>query len=151
VTQPGNKRPPSGGLHENYTRTDDIEVGSDRNFALTFAVVLGVVGLWPLVHGLAPRLWAVIPAALFLLAAFIAPGLLTPLKMAWMRLGLLLHKIVTPIIMGLIFYGAVTPTGLIMRAMGKDPLRLKRDPSAASYWIVRDPPGPPPGSIRNQF
>jgi hypothetical protein len=151
MTQPSSKRPSQGGLHEDLSRTDEVVVGSDRNFGLTFAVVLGVVGLFPLVHGLAPRLWALIPAGLFLVAAFAFPSALTPLKMAWMRLGLLLHKVMTPLIMGLIFYGAVTPTGLIMRAMGKDPLRLKRDPDAASYWIVRDPPGPPPGSIRNQF
>lgn len=151
MTQPSSKRPPSGGLHETYARADEVVVGSDRNFGLTFAVVLGVVGLWPLVHGRALRLWALIPAVLFLLAAFAFPRVLTPLKMAWMRLGLLLHKVTTPLIMGLIFYGAVAPTGMIMRAMGKDPLRLKRDPAASSYWIVRDPPGPPPGSIRNQF
>jgi hypothetical protein len=151
MTQRSSKRPPSGGLHESYARADDVEVGSDRNFGLTFAAVFALVGLWPLVHGLAPRLWALIPAGVFLFAAFAFPTALTPLKMLWMRLGLLLHKIMTPLIMGLIFYGAVTPTGLIMRAMGKDPLRLKRDPAADSYWILRDPPGPPPGSIRNQF
>ncbi len=151
MTPPGKKLPPQHGSHENLSRTEEIVVGSDRNFGLTFAVVLAVVGLWPLLHGQAPRLWAVIPAGLFLLAALAFPGVLTPLKMLWMRFGLLLHHIVTPLVMGLIFYLAVTPTGLIMRAMGKDPLRLKRDPAAASYWILRDPPGPPPGSIRNQF
>lgn len=151
MTQPSSKRPPTGGTHENLSRTEEVVVGSDRNFGLTFAVILGVVGLWPLIYGLAPRLWALIPAAAFGVAAFAFPTALTPLKMAWMRFGLLLHKIITPLIMGLIFYLAVTPTGLIMRAMGKDPLRLKRDPAAASYWIVREPPGPPPGSIRNQF
>jgi predicted membrane metal-binding protein len=151
MTQPGSKRQPSGGLHENYARADTVEAGSDRNFGLTFAAVFAVVGLWPLVHGLAPRIWALVVAGVFLIAAFALPTALTPLKMLWLRLGLLLHRIVTPLIMGLIFYLAVTPTGLIMRAMGKDPLRLKRDPAAASYWIVRDPPGPPPGSMQNQF
>ncbi len=151
MTQPSGKRPPPGGLHENYARADAVVVGSDRNFGLTFAGVLGVVGLWPLLHGREVRLWALVPAAVFLLASFAFPQALTPLKLAWLRLGLLLHKVMTPLIMGLIFYGAVTPTGMIMRAMGKDPLRLKRDPAAQSYWIVRDPPGPPPGSIRNQF
>lgn len=151
MTEPTKKRPPQGGLHENLSRTDEVVVGSDRNFGLTFAVILGVVGLWPLLYGLTPRLWALIPAGIFLAAALAFPAVLTPLKMLWMRFGLLLHHIVTPLIMGLIFYLAVTPTGLIMRAMGKDPLRLKLDPAVASYWIIRDPPGPPPGSIRNQF
>ena len=151
MTSPEPKRTPSGSLHEDLSRTDTVVVGSDRNFGLTFAVILGVVALWPLWYGDMIRLWAGIPAALFLLAALIFPRLLSPLKMLWMRFGLLLHAIITPLVMGLIFYLAVTPTGLILRAMGKDPLRLKRDPDAKSYWILRDPPGPPPGSIRKQF
>jgi len=137
--------------HETLTRDEKVEGSSDRAFGLTFAVILGVVGLWPLLHGVAPRLWALIPAAVFLLAALAAPFVLGPLNRVWLKFGLLLHHIVTPIVMGLIFYVAVTPTGLIMRAMGKDPLRLKPDKAARSYWIVRDPPGPAPGSIRNQF
>ena len=138
-------------FHEDLSRHDAVAVGSDRNFGLTFAAILGVIGFVPLVHGAAPRLWALVPATLFLAASVLRPTMLTPLKLAWMRFGLLLHAIVTPVIMGLIFFAAVTPTGLIMRALGKDMLRLKRDPAAASYWIMRDPPGPPPGTIHNQF
>jgi hypothetical protein len=138
-------------FHEDFARPDEVTVGSDRNFGLTFAVLLGVIGLWPLIHGAAPRLWAVVPALVFLFAALLRPVVLAPLKLVWMRFGLVLHAIITPVIMGLIFFLAVTPTGLIMRALGKDMLRLKRDPAATSYWIVRDPPGPPPGSIHNQF
>ena len=139
------------GLHEDFSRTDEVVPGSDRNFGLTFAAILGVIGLVPLVHGQGPRLWALIPALCFLAAALALPTVLTPLKLAWMKFGLLLHALVTPVIMGLIFYLAVTPTGLIMRAFGKDPLRLKLDANAPSYWIARDPPGPPPGTIRDQF
>jgi len=138
-------------FHEDLSRADEVTAGSDRNFGLTFAVILGVVGFLPLIHGGAPRLWAVVPAAFFLFAALLRPVVLAPLKQAWMRFGLVLHAIVTPVIMGLIFFAAVTPTGLIMRALGKDMLRLKRDPAATTYWIPRDPPGPPPGSIHNQF
>ena len=151
MLKPDARQSAGGGLHENLTRADDVVIGSDRNFGLTWAVVMGVVGAWPLIHGMAPRLWAMIPAGMFLLAAFACPKILAPLKVVWFRVGLVLHHIVTPIVMGLIFYLAVTPTGLILRAMGRDPLRLKKDPSAPSYWIVRDPPGPPPGSLRNQF
>lgn len=137
--------------HETLSREETVEGGSDRSFGLTFAVILGIIGLWPLIHGTMPRLWAVIPAGIFLVLALVVPSVLGPLNRAWLKFGLLLHHIVTPVVMGLIFYMAVTPTGLIMRAMGKDPLRLKPDKAARSYWIVRDPPGPAPGSIRNQF
>lgn len=137
--------------HENLVREEKVEGSSDRSFGMTFAVIFAVIGLWPLIHGVMPRLWAVIPAAIFLVLALAAPAVLGPLNRAWLKFGLLLHHVVTPIVMGLIFYVAVTPTGLILRAMGKDMLRLKPDPAAKSYWIHRTPPGPAPGSIRNQF
>ena len=65
--------------------------------------------------------------------------------------GLLLQRVVNPIVMALLFYGTVLPTGLIMRMMGKDLLRLKRQPDAASYWIARVPPGPSPETMKDQF
>ena len=69
----------------------------------------------------------------------------------WFQLGLLLHKVVNPIVMALVFFGTVLPTGLIMRALGKDPLRLKWQADANSYWIERRPPGPAPESMKDQF
>jgi len=69
----------------------------------------------------------------------------------WLRLGLLLHRVANPIVMALLFYGTVLPTGLVMRLKGRDLLRLKREPDAVSYWIVRDPPGPSPETMRDQF
>ena len=148
---PSAKQTPRPDFHENLRREETVEGSSDRSFGLTFAVILGIVGLLPLLRGNMPRLWALLPAAAFLAAALLMPTLLAPLNKVWLKFGLLLHSIITPVVMGLIFFVAVTPTGLIMRAMGKDPLRLKRDKAAASYWIHRTPPGPPPGSIRNQF
>jgi hypothetical protein len=90
-------------------------------------------------------------AALFLLVALVYPRLLNPLNKLWLKLGLLLYKVVNPIVLGLLFYLTIMPIGFIMRAFGKDFLRLKRDSSASSYWIDRTPPGPPPQSMRNQF
>jgi hypothetical protein len=78
------------------------------------------------------------------------PSSLRPLNRLWMKLGLLLHRIVNPIVMGLLFYGTIWPTGLVMRMRGRDLLRLKRDPSAASYWIARVP-GPAPETMKDQF
>ncbi len=98
--------------------------------------------LWP---------WSCTLAALLLAAALARPALLNPLNRAWLKFGLLLHKIVSPLVMALIFYGAVWPTGLVMRMLGKDLLRLKRAPDAASYWIERHPPGPLPETMKDQF
>lgn len=90
-------------------------------------------------------------AVLFLVAALFYSAALKPLNRLWLKFGLLLHKVVNPIVMALVFFGAVLPTGLLMRALGKDLLRLKRQPDANSYWIERRPPGPPPESMKDQF
>jgi hypothetical protein len=137
--------------HERFAREETISIGSERSFGLVMAVALALLGavswwndghLWP---------WLGIIAVFFLGFALFSPGALRPLNRLWFKFGMLLHAVVNPIIMGLIFYGAVLPTGLIMRAMGKDPLRLKRSPDSQSYWIVRQPPGPQPETMKDQF
>lgn len=138
-------------FHEDLERKDEVKVGSERAFGLVFAVVFGAVALLPLFKGEPIRLWAGIVAAVFLVAALAAPALLRPLNLLWFRFGMLLHKVVSPLIMGLLFFVTIMPIGLLMRAMGKDFLRLKFDPQASSYWIERHPPGPAPESMRNQF
>jgi hypothetical protein len=87
----------------------------------------------------------------FLAATLLYLAALKPLNRLWLKFGLLLHKVVNPIVMGFVFFGAVLPTGLIMRALGKDLLRRKWQPDANSYWIERRPPGPAPASMRDQF
>ncbi len=138
-------------LHEDFAREAKVEGSSDRSFGFVFAVVFALIGLWPLMGGGQVRIWGLGIAAAFALVALARPGLLAPLNRLWTRFGLLLHKVVSPLIMGMLFYLTVTPIGLLMRAMGKDPLRLRPDPDAASYWIERDPPGPPPETMKNQF
>jgi hypothetical protein len=137
--------------HEVFVRDEKIVTGSDRSFGLVMALALAAVTalngwhsgkLWPWTGGL---------AALFVAAALLRPSVLHPLNLVWLRFGLLLHKVVNPVVMALLFYGTVLPTGLIMRLMGKDLLRLKRQPDADSYWIVRQPPGPSPETMRDQF
>ena len=125
--------------------------GSDRSFGIVFACVFALIGLWPMLHGSAPRLWALAVAAACLAAGLLRPQFLSPLNRLWFRFGLLLHHVVNPVLMLLIYYGAVVPTGLVLRALGKDVLRLKLDRAAASYWIIRDPPGPAVGSMEKQF
>jgi hypothetical protein len=137
--------------HESFTRDAPVRGSSDRGFGYVFAAVFTVVALWPFVHGNGVRWWSLAIAAAFLVAALAAPILLAPLNRAWTKFGLLLHKVTNPVIMGLVFYVTVTPTALIMRALGKDPLRRKIDRAATSYWIQREPPGPAPESIKLPF
>ena len=141
----------SGKTHESFDRNETIQGSSDRAFGIVFTVVFILVGLWALVWGDTIWWWAFATAAVFLFAAFVIPKALAPLNRAWMQFGLLLHKIVNPVIMGLVFFIAVTPTALIMRALGKDPLRRQLDKEATTYWIDRAPPGPEPDSMPHQF
>lgn len=138
-------------VHETMTRDDGIRGSSDRAFGVVFTVVFLIIGLWPLMGGGSPRLWALIMAGLILATAIIHPVLLAPFNRLWARFGLLLHKVTNPIIMGLVFFVTVTPTALIMKMMGKDPLNRKIDRNAKSYWIERQPPGPSPETMKNQF
>lgn len=139
------------GFHEKFDRAGDVKAGSERAFGAVLGAVFLLIALWPLLEGAGLRLWALALAALFLAAAALAPGALAPLNRIWFRFGMLLHRIVSPLAMALLFYLTVTPTALILRLAGKDPLRLKFDRAAKSYWIERAPPGPAPETMRNQF
>ncbi|MGB0574752.1 MAG: SxtJ family membrane protein [Alphaproteobacteria bacterium] len=141
----------NGTTHESFDRNESVEGSSNRAFGIVFTVVFAIIGLWPLPWGDSPHWWALVIAAVFLLTALIIPKSLAPLNRAWMRFGLLLHKVVNPLIMGLVFFLTVTPTALIMRALGKDPLKRRLDKDATTYWIDRTPPGPDPDSMPRQF
>ena len=112
------------------------------------AVALGLVSLLPLWNGAPPRWWLLAIAAAFAAAAVVRPCALEPLNALWTRLGLLLNRVTSPVLLGAVFYLAVLPTGLFMRARGRDPMRRKRDPEAGSYWISR---GPDRSSMTRQF
>jgi len=137
--------------HEDLSRDQVVEGSSDRSFGLVFAAVFLVIAGWPLFYGEAPRWWSLGIAGGFAAIAIWKPAILGRLNRLWMRLGLLLGKVVSPIALGILFYCVVAPIGLIVRLAGKDPLRLKLDSGATSYWIPRKPPGPPPDSMTNQF
>lgn len=137
--------------HEDLNRDQHVEGSSDRDFGLVFAVMFMVIAGWPLLHGEALRWWSVAVAAVFALVALVKPALLAGLNRLWIKIGVLLGKVVSPIALGILFYGVFTPIGAVIRFSGKDPLRLKFDPDADSYWIPREPPGPPHGSMTNQF
>jgi predicted membrane metal-binding protein len=137
--------------HEDLSRDQEVEGSSDRSFGLVFAVVFLIVGCWPLFHGELPRWWALAVAVAFAAIAMLKPALLAVPNRLWLKFGLLLAKIISPIALGILFYGVLAPIGVLMRLTGKDPLRLKLDAGAGSYWILRKPPGPPPDSMTNQF
>jgi len=138
-------------FHERLTRREDMKVGSDRSFGLVMAgafAVLSIISWW---HAHTSWHWMAPAAGVFGALALIYPAALNPLNRLWMRFGLLLHAVVNPIIMAVLFFGAVTPTALVMRMRNKDMLRLRREPGAGSYWIERIPPGPAPESLKDQF
>ena len=137
--------------HEDFRRQEEIKPSSDRGFGLVIAAFFLLMGLWPLVHAEPVRWWAVALGVVFAIAALTWTVALAPLNKLWTKLGVFLYRVVSPLVLGLLFYATVTPIALLMRVLGKDPLRLRRDPDAASYWIVRTPPGPPPKSMKNQF
>lgn len=139
------------GYHENFERSNEVKSSSDRTFGLVFVVVFLVIALWPLMGGEAPRVWSLIVAGVILVVALAVPAILAPLNRLWTRFGLLLHRVVNPVILGLMFYIAVVPVALIMRLVGKDPLQRRFDPQAETYWQRRDPPGPAPKSMVDQF
>jgi len=137
--------------HESFDRDVPVQGSSNRTLGLVFAALFLIIGTLPVVFGGAARIWSVVVAAAFLVVALAAPRLLGPLNRLWTRFGLLLHQIVSPVVLGIMFFLVVTPIGLLMRAFGKDPLRLRFDAGARSYWIDRTPPGPPPQSLSEQF
>ena len=126
---------------------DDIKISSKRSFGIVFFIVFILIALYPLLNGQEIRFWALIISAVFLILGLLKSKLLTPLNKLWFRFGIFLGKIISPIIMGLIFFLVVTPIGLIMRLLGKDVLNLKYN-KEKSYWIEKDGPK---SKMKNQF
>ena len=128
-----------------------VHISSERSFGGVFTFVFVLIGLAPLLDWHAPRWWALSIGALFLLVTLTKPQLLRPLNQLWFRFGLLLHRFITPASLGAVFLFVVIPIGFSLRLFGKDPLRLRFDRAASTYWIHREPPGPAPDSMRQQF
>ena len=137
--------------HEDLAREHVTQGSSDRAFGAVFAGAFLLIALTPLLSKTQPRWWAVGVAVLFGAITATRPTLLKTLNKLWMKLGLLMGKIVSPIALGLVFYCVLTPIAIVSRLAGSDPLRLKFDQPSDSYWIPREPPGPPPQSMNNQF
>ena len=139
------------GAHEFQAREEVVKVSSERSFGLIFAGFFALLGALSLYSG-AERWHYWFPlAGVFAVLAYAAPRLLAPLHRLWAKVGLLLHMVISPVILGILFYVCVTPIGVLMRISGRDPLRRKFEPAAKTYWITREPPGPAPETFNNQF
>jgi hypothetical protein len=138
--------------HETVTSFRKISLGSNRKFGLAFGVLFAILGLWPLFCQAGSPKWGLITLATAILAvALLRPHWLMPLNRGWFKLGLALSRIVNPVVMGILFFGAVVPLGWYLRRKGEDLLRLKRNSRAGTYWIEREPQSPAPGSLKKQF
>ena len=125
----------------------NIKLPSNRNFGIVFFIVFLIIALWPILKQNEIRIWSLIISFIFFVLGLINSKLLTPLNKLWFKFGILLGNIISPIVMGIVFFLVVTPTGLIMRFFRKDILRLKKN-SNDSYWINKDNTN---SSMRNQF
>ena len=128
--------------------SDKIKISSNRSFGLVFFVVFLIVSLWPLTSVGSIRIWSAIISAVFLILGLINSRLLTPLNVFWFKFGMILGAIISPIVMGIVFFLVVTPTGFILRIMGKDLLNKKYDKEKETYWIKRDASI---GTMKRQF
>jgi len=126
---------------------DDIKTSSNRSFGIVFFVVFLLIAIYPLTNGDEIRIWSLIISSIFLILGALNSKILTPFNKLWFKLGIFLGKIVSPLVMGIIFFFVVTPTSLIMRILGKDPLNLKYNLNK-SYWIEKNGPK---SKMKNQF
>ena len=118
---------------------DEIKLGSNRSFGIVFFVLFLLIALYPLTYSGEIRIWSVIISLIFLVLGLLNSKILAPLNKLWFKFGIFLGKIISPLIMGVIFFLVVTPTGLIVRLLGKDLLNLKYNRSK-SYWIEKSGP-----------
>ena len=115
---------------------DDIKISSNRSFGIVFFIVFLVIAFYPLTYSGELRVWSVMISLIFLFLGLLNSKILTPLNKLWFKFGIFLSKIISPLIMGIIFFLVVTPIGLLMRLLGKDVLNLKYN-NNKSYWIEK--------------
>ena len=126
---------------------DEIKISSNRSFGIVFFIVFLIIALYPLTYSEEIRIWSTIISLIFLVLGLFNSKILTPLNKLWFKFGIFLGKIISPIIMGIIFFLVVTPIGLLMRLLGKDLINLKYN-NNKSYWIEKKGPK---SKMKNQF
>ena len=115
-----------------------IKISSNRSFGLVFFIVFLIVALWPLKHDEDIRLWSLVLSIIFFILGILNSKLLTPLNKLWSKFGIFLGKIISPVVMGIVYFLVVTPTGVLMRFLGKDLLKTSKVKNTYTYWIKRD-------------
>ena len=126
---------------------DDVKIGSNRSFGIVFFVVFLIIATYPLINGDGLRLWSLIISIVFLFLGLVNSKILNPLNKLWFKFGIFLGKIISPLVMGIIFFLVVTPIGLLMRLLNKDLLNLRFN-NNGSYWIEKTEPK---SKMKNQF
>jgi hypothetical protein len=127
---------------------NSIKISSNRSFGIVFFVVFLFIALYPITYSEDIRIWSLIISFIFIILGLLNSKILTPLNKLWFKFGVILGKIISPIIMGIIFFLVVTPIGLIMKVLGKDLLRLKYNKKDNTYWIEKNGPK---SKMKNQF
>ena len=127
---------------------DDVKISSNRSFGIVFFIVFLLIALYPLTYSEEIRVWSATISLIFLVLGLFNSKILTPLNKLWFKFGILLGKIISPIIMGIIYFLVVTPIGLLMRLFGKDVLNLKLNKNESSYWVEKVGPK---SKMKNQF
>ncbi len=125
----------------------DIKIGSNRSFGVVFFVVFLLIGLWPILKGNELRIWAIVISLIFLILGILNSEILTTFNKVWFRFGIFLGNFISPIIMGIVFFLVVTPTGLIMKLFRKDLINLRKN-NSSTYWIEKKDIK---SSMKNQF
>ncbi len=125
----------------------DIKIGSNRSFGVVFFVVFLLIGLWPILKGNEIRIWSIVISLIFLILGILNSKILTPFNKVWFRFGIFLGNFISPIIMGIVFFLVVTPTGLIMKLFRKDLINLRKN-NSSTYWIEKKDIK---SSMKNQF
>ena len=126
---------------------DEVKIGSNKSFGIVFFIVFIIIAIYPLLNHNEIRLWSLIISIVFLILGLLNSKLLTPLNKIWFKFGILLGKIISPLVMGLIFFFVVTPIGILMRILKKDLLNLKFN-KKTTYWIEKNDPK---SKMKNQF
>ena len=128
-------------------KKDDIKLPSNRSFGIVFCLVFLIIALYPLINNDDIRVWSLIISLIFIFLGLLNSKILTPLNKVWFKFGLLLGRVISPIVMGTIYFFVVTPIGFLMRTTGKDLLNLKFN-KEKSYWIEKKGPK---SKMKNQF
>ena len=126
---------------------NEVKIGSNRSFGIVFSIAFLLISLYPLINAENLRLWSLIISIVFFVLGIINSNLLKPLNKLWFKFGLLLGKIISPFIMGMIFFVVVTPIAILMRLLRKDLLNLKFNRNN-TYWIQKSGPK---SKMKNQF